>query len=67
MAQKAYPRIMQLSVKKNSGALGVKICRLRNGTAPITIARNCNTHVSTFQLKDHDLTKKKLKDHVINK
>jgi len=40
----AYPRIMQLSVKKNSGASGVKISRLRNGTAPSVMARICKTY-----------------------
>lgn len=39
---RVYPRIMQLSVKKNSGASGVKINRLKNGIAPIIIARTCN-------------------------
>lgn len=33
---------MQLSVKKNSGASGVKINRLKNGVAPNIIARTCN-------------------------
>ena len=33
---------MQLSVKKNNGASGVKINRLKNGVAPNNIARTCN-------------------------
>lgn len=37
----AYPRIMRLSVKKKSGALGVKISFFKNGIAPIANARIC--------------------------
>jgi hypothetical protein len=39
--RQAYPRIIQLSVKKKSGASVVKIDRFKNGTAPRNIARIC--------------------------
>jgi hypothetical protein len=43
--RQAYPRILQLSVKKKRGESVVKINCFKNGTAPRNIARICRKHV----------------------